>query len=50
MIAKVENHSPHSIIIPAFFSTKETAKRLGASAVKNIELVTQVAAIATHEI
>ena len=42
------NQSSHVISIFAVFRTSSTASRLGASAVRNIELVTQVAAIATH--
>ena len=42
------NHCAQVISTPVFFFTSSTASRLGASAVRNIELVTQVAAIATH--
>ena len=46
--ANATNHSIHAISILAIFCTSSEASRLGASAVRNIELVTQVAAIATH--
>ena len=42
--------APHSMVILAPFAIKSIAKRLGASAVRNIELVTQVAVIAIHVI
>ena len=42
------NQSSHAISIFAVFRTNSTASRLGARAVRNMELVTQVAAIATH--
>src|SRR5512137_2894346 len=42
------NHCIHEISICAVFFTSSTASKLGASAVRNIELVTQVAASAVH--
>ena len=46
--AKYLNQSSHAISICAVFLTSSTASRLGARPVRNMELVTQVAAIATH--
>ena len=42
------NQSSHANSIFAIFFTSSAARRLGANAVRNIELVTQVAEIATH--
>src|SRR5437762_14270155 len=46
--AKYLNQSSHAISICAVLRTSSTPSRLGARAVRNIELVTPVAAIATH--
>ena len=46
----VAAHPDHEIVFPVPCAIKSTASKLGASAVKNIELVTQVVAIATQEI
>ena len=46
--AKAMNHCVQVMSTLAVFLTSSIASRLGASAVRNIELVTQVVAIATH--
>ncbi len=46
--AKAMNHCAQLMSTLAVFFTSSSASRFGASAVRNIELVTQVAAIATH--
>ena len=46
--AKAANHCVHVNPTFAVLFTNSTASRFGASAVKNIELVTQVVAMATH--
>src|SRR5579871_1450317 len=46
--AKARNHCVHSRSTLTIFLTSSTASRLGASPVRNIELVTQVVAIAIH--
>ena len=46
--ANATNHCVHVMVIPDVLFTSSTASRLGASAVRNIELVTQVVAMATH--
>src|SRR5512141_30819 len=45
---KPTNHCPHEISRFAVFFTSSTASKFGASAVRNIELVTHVAASAVH--
>ncbi len=46
--ANARNHCVQVMSIFAVFLTSSRASRFGARAVRNIELVTQVAAIATH--
>ena len=46
--ANAMNHSVHVNVTLAVLLISSIASRLGASAVMNIELVTQVAAIAVH--
>ncbi len=46
--AKARNHCVHDRLTFAVLLTSSIASRLGASAVRNIELVTQVVAMATH--
>ena len=42
------NHCPQLIWMPVALSVSAMASRFGAKAVRNIELVTQVAAMAVH--
>ena len=46
--ARAMNHSVHEIEIFEVFCRISIARRLGASAVRNMLLVTQVVAIAVH--
>ena len=46
--ANATNHCVHVRLTPAVLLTSSTASRLGASAVRNSELVTHVVASATH--
>ncbi len=46
--ANATNHCVHVMSTLAVFRTSSIASRFGARPVRNIELVTDVAAIATH--